>query len=120
MSDQSQSSTTTIGLRPVHDWAVIKILDEHLAGGGRGRTAAGLYLPDTADTERLQIGKVIATGPGRWRDKVAQRVPMAVKVGDTVLFNRRAGIRFKWGGEEYVAVREQTADEQTIVGVLPE
>ena len=46
-------------------------------------TSSGLVIPDTAK-EKPQQGTVTAVGPGRTTDD-GKVVPMAVKVGDTVL-----------------------------------
>ncbi|MHC4575185.1 MAG: co-chaperone GroES, partial [Planctomycetota bacterium] len=45
-------------LRPLDDRVVIKPSD------AEEKTAGGIYLPDTAK-EKPQIGKIIATGPGK-------------------------------------------------------
>jgi chaperonin GroES len=37
---------------------------------------------------------------------MAQFVPLAVKVGDTVLFSKYGGTEVKIGGEEYIILRE--------------
>ena len=48
------------------------------------KTAAGIYIPDTAK-EKPQQGTVVAAGPGK-KDE-----PMEVKVGDQVLYGKYAG-----------------------------
>ena len=48
------------------------------------KTAAGIYIPDTAK-EKPQQGKVIAAGPGK-KDEA-----MEVKPGDVVLYGTYAG-----------------------------
>lgn len=55
------------------------------------KTAAGIYLPDTA-TEKQQIGTVLVVGPARMTDD-GKKVKCEVKAGDQVIF-------VKWGGEE--------------------
>ena len=47
------------------------------------KTAAGLYIPDTAK-EKPQQGVIVAVGPGK-KDE-----PMEVKVGDEVLYGKYA------------------------------
>ena len=57
------------------------------------KTAAGIYLPDTASQERSQLGVVIAAGES---DKIK------VKKGQKVIFRRYGGEEVKIDGEEYL------------------
>ena len=65
-------------------------------------TASGLVIPDTAK-EKPQEGTVLAVGPGRIDDK-GNRVPIDVKVGDTVIYSKYGGTEVKWAGEEYLVL----------------
>lgn len=67
-------------------------------------TKSGIVLPDTAK-EKPQEGTVVAAGPGRVLDD-GRRVPLEVKVGDTVLFAKYAGTEVKLDGEEYLILKE--------------
>ena len=90
---------------------------------GEDRTKVGLYLPPTAmDSQAVQGGTIIATGPGLpmpdladnneepWR--VAMRetrfVPMQARTGDYALFFRKAAVDITFDGERYLVV-PQTA-----------
>ena len=55
----------------------------------RQKTRGGIVLPDAAK-EKPQRGKVIALGPGRLLDS-GERSPIAVAVGDEVLFAKYGG-----------------------------
>ena len=68
------------------------------------KTAGGLFIPDTAK-EKPSKGEVIAVGPGKHADD-GKLVPMAVKVGDMVLFNKYAGTEVKIDGAEHLVMRE--------------
>jgi chaperonin GroES len=68
------------------------------------KTAGGILLPDTAK-EKPQQGKVIAVGPGRLNDN-GSRTPLAVKVGDIVLFGKYAGSDVEVNSKQYKIVRE--------------
>jgi len=68
------------------------------------KTAAGIFLPDTAK-EKPQEGTVVAVGPGRLDEK-GNRIPLEVKVGDTVLFAKYAGTEVKLDDTEYLILRE--------------
>ena len=63
------------------------------------KTAAGLYIPDTAK-EKPQQGKVVACGPGK-KDE-----PMEVKVGDEVLYGKYAGTEVTVDDKKYLIVRQ--------------
>ncbi len=67
-------------------------------------TAGGIVLPETAK-EKPQKGKVIASGDGD-RDDDGDRIPMDVKVGDTVLFAKYAGTEIKLDGKKLLIMRE--------------
>jgi len=56
-------------------------------------TKGGILLPDNAKN-KPQRGTVLAVGPGRQK-KDGTRVPMQLKVGDSVLFTSWAGDEFK-------------------------
>lgn len=53
------------------------------------KTAAGIVLPESAKQKPMR-GRVLAVGPGRWSQTGERRVPMTVKEGDNVLFERYA------------------------------
>ncbi len=63
------------------------------------RTAAGLYIPDTAKEKPIQ-GIVIAVGPGK-KDE-----PMELKAGDTVLYGKYAGTEVTYDDKTYLIMRQ--------------
>lgn len=63
------------------------------------KTAAGLYIPDTAK-EKPQQGVIVAAGPGK-KDE-----PMEVKVGDQVLYGKYAGTEVTVDGKKLLIVRQ--------------
>ncbi len=85
-------------LRPLHDRVVVRRLEEDT------RTPGGVIIPDTAKEKPMQ-GEVLAVGPGA-RDEDGKRIPMDVKVGDTVLFGKWSGTEVKLDGEEVVIMKE--------------
>ena len=87
-------------IRPLNDRILVKRVEE------QGRTTGGLFLPETAK-EKPSQGTVLAVGPG------SGERPMAVEVGDLVVFGRFAGTKVEVGGEEHLILSE---DE--ILGVL--
>ena len=87
-----------MSLKPLNDRVLVKRLESE------ERTASGLYIPDTAK-EKPSKGEVVAVGPGKHADD-GKLVPMAVKVGDMVLFNKYAGTEVKIEKQEYTIVRQ--------------
>jgi chaperonin GroES len=88
----------SISLKPLGSRVVIEPLEEE------DKTATGLYLPETAK-EKPQRGTVLSVGPGD-RDDDGKRIPLDVKVGDTVLFAKYAGTEIKLEGKKLLIMRE--------------
>ena len=86
-------------LRPLGDRVVIRPAAREEA------TRSGIVLPDTSK-EKPQRGEVLAVGPGRVSDE-GKKIPMEVKVGDTVLFAKYAGTEFKLEEEELLILSEK-------------
>ena len=87
-----------MSLKPLNDRVLVKRLESE------ERTASGLYIPDTAK-EKPSKGEVVAVGPGKHADD-GKLVPMTVKVGDMVLFNKYAGTEVKIDGAGHLVMRE--------------
>jgi len=83
-------------LKPLGDRVVVKPKEEEEA-----RTPSGLVIPDTAK-EKPQLGEVLAVGPGEWHE--GERIPMDVKVGDTVFYSKYGGTEVVVDGEEYLVL----------------
>jgi chaperonin GroES len=86
-------------LKPLGSRVVIKALERE------ERTKSGLVIPDTAK-EKPQEGKVLAVGPGD-RDEDGKRIPVELKEGDRVLFQKYAGTEFKLDDEELLILSEK-------------
>ena len=67
-------------------------------------TAGGIVLPETAK-EKPEKGKILSVGPGE-RDDEGKRIPMDVKVGDTVLYAKYAGTEIKVEGKKLLILKE--------------
>jgi chaperonin GroES len=85
-------------VKPLHDRILIKRIET------KEQKKGGIIIPDTAKEKPME-GKVIAVGSGRL-EKDGKRVPLEVKVGDTVLFGKYAGTEIKIDEVEHVIVRE--------------
>jgi chaperonin GroES len=90
------SSATKVAIKPLEDRIVVQ------ANEAETTTASGLVIPDTAK-EKPQEGTVIAVGPGRFDDN-GKRIPLDVKVGDTVIYSKYGGTEVKYAGEEYLVL----------------
>jgi chaperonin GroES len=87
-----------VKLQPLGDRLVVKPTQSE------EKTKSGIYIPDTAK-EKPQEGKVIAVGPGKMTDE-GKRIPMDVKVGDTIIYAKYGGSEIKLDEEELIIVRE--------------
>ena len=85
-------------LKPLDDRIVIKQSE------AEEKTTGGIILPDTAK-EKPQIGKIVATGPGKLLDN-GKRGKMSVKKKDEVLYAKYSGSDVEIDGEKYVILRE--------------
>ncbi len=85
-------------LKPLDDRIVIEQSE------GEEKTTGGIILPDTAK-EKPQIGKIVATGPGKLLDN-GKRSKMSVKKKDEVLYAKYSGSDVEIDGEKYVILRE--------------
>ena len=89
------TTATKVTIKPLEDRVVVQ------ANEAETTTASGIVIPDTAK-EKPQEGTVIAVGPGRFED--GNRVPVDVKVGDTVIYSKYGGTEVKYAGEEYLVL----------------
>jgi chaperonin GroES len=86
---------------------------------GEERTKVGLYLPATAvDTQQVQEGRIVATGPGDpvpdvsvfedepWKEqeRSPRFRPMQARVGDHAIFFRKAAVEITFEGKRYLVV----------------
>lgn len=93
-------------LKPLADRVVIKPKTREET------TKGGIVLPDTAK-EKPQEGTIVAAGPGRVLED-GTRVPLDVKVGDSVLYAKYAGTEYRLDNEEHLILKE--SDILAIVG----
>ena len=84
--------------KPLNDRILVERVDEPTT------TASGIIIPDTAKEKPLR-GSVLAVGPGKMSDD-GSVTPLAVAVGDTVVFGKYAGTELKIDGQERTILRE--------------
>ena len=88
----------SIGFKPLYDKIILKKIEQDQ------KTPGGIIIPDTAK-EKPVTGEVLAIGTGRLDDD-GNVHPLAVKVGDKVLFTKWGGNEVKLHGEEYIILKE--------------
>jgi chaperonin GroES len=86
---------------------------------GEDRTRVGLYLPATAiDTQQVQQGLIVATGPGDpvadvstldeepWKadERTPRFRPMQARIGDHAIFFRKAAVEITFEERRYLVV----------------
>ena len=68
-------------------------------------TKSGIIIPETAEKDRPEQGRVIAVGPGKILEN-GKRQEMEVKKGDLVLFTKYSPSEVKIDKKEYLIARE--------------
>jgi len=84
-----------MNIKPLGDHILIEPIKEE------EKTKAGIFLPETANKEKSEEGKVIATGPGKMTDD-GKILMMSIKPGDKVLFQKYGPNEIKVDGKEYL------------------
>ena len=87
-------------IKPLSDFVLIEPVKEEKT------TKTGIVIPDTAEGEKPQRGKIVSVGPGRLNDK-GERIALSVKEGDLVLFKKYGPDEIKIDGTEYMIGREE-------------
>ena len=87
-----------MNLKPLGDNIIVKTAEAET------QTKSGLILADSAK-EKPQRGEVLAVGEGKFDEK-GKRIPLDVKVGDTVIYSKYGGTEVKLEGEEYLILRD--------------
>ena len=82
---------------PLHNNVLVKRIEEE------SKTAGGIYIPDSAK-EKPSQGEVIAAGTGEFQD--GDKMPMAVKTGNRILFGKWSGTEIKLDGQDYIIMKE--------------
>ena len=86
-----------MNLKPLGDRVVLQIKE------AEEKTETGIYMPETSKEKPLEA-IVIAVGTGEVID--GKKVPLDVKAGDNVIYNKFSGTEIKMGSTEYLIVRQ--------------
>jgi len=87
-------------IKPLSDHILIEPIKEE------EKTKTGILLPETAEKERPEQGKVIAVGPGKRTEK-GEIIPVSVKPGQKVLFTKYGPNEIKVDDKEYLIAKEE-------------
>ena len=87
-------------IKPLSDHILIEPIKEE------EKTKTGILLPETAEKERPEQGKVIACGPGK-RTEDGRIFPISVKPGQKVLFTKYGPNEIKVDNKEYLIAKEE-------------
>ena len=87
-------------IKPLSDHILIEPIKEE------EKTKSGILLPETAEKEKPEQGKVIAVGPGR-KTSAGKIIPIGVAVGQKVLFKKYGPDEIKVDDKEYLIAREE-------------
>lgn len=90
----------TMNIKPLSDHILIEPVKEE------EKTKTGIFLPETASKEKSEQGKVMAVGPGK-KTEDGKIIPMSVKPGDKVLFQKYGPNEIKVDDKEYLIAREE-------------
>lgn len=87
--------------QPVLDWILIQPEEEL-------KQVNSIQLPDSARNKPTK-GTVIAVGSGRLVEEqqgIYKKIPLEIKIGDKVLFEKGSGQPIKENGKEYLFIKE--------------
>lgn len=87
-----------MNVKPLADRIIIRPLE------AEEKTAGGIIIPDAAK-EKPQKGEVVAVGPGKVSDN-GQKIDMALKNGDKVLYGKYSGTEVSIDGVDYLIMKE--------------
>ena len=89
-----------MNIKPLSDHILIEPIKEE------EKTKTGILLPETAEKERPEQGRVISVGPGR-KGKDGKYTPLEVKTGDKVLFTKYGPSEIKIEDKDYLIAKEE-------------
>jgi len=89
-----------MNIKPLSDHILIEPVKEE------EKTKSGILLPDTAEKERPEQGRVVAVGPGR-KTSSGKVIPLEIKPGQKVLFTKYGPNEIKVEDREYLIAKEE-------------
>jgi chaperonin GroES len=89
-----------MNIKPLSDHILIEAIKEE------EKTKGGILLPETAEKERPEQGKVIAVGPGK-KTEDGKIIPLSVQPGQKVLFTKYGPNEIKVDDKEFLIAKEE-------------
>ncbi|MFD1466437.1 co-chaperone GroES [Lapidilactobacillus mulanensis] len=86
-------------LKPLGDRVIVTVEEQE------EQTVGGIVLASNAK-EKPQTGKIVAVGAGTVTDS-GKQLPVSVKEGQTVMFDKYAGSEVKFEGQSYLVLHEK-------------
>ena len=86
-------------LKPLGDRILVKVDEE------KEQTVGGIVLANNAK-EKPQSGEVVAVGAGE-KAPDGKVIPMTLKKGDKVIYDKYAGSEVKYEGNKYLVMHEK-------------
>ena len=86
-------------LQPIGDRVIVKVKDEE------EKTVGGIVLASNAKKKPTE-GEVVAVGEGAYASN-GEKIPMSVKKGDVVLYDRYSGTNVEYEAEKYLVLHEK-------------
>lgn len=97
-----------MSLRPLGDRVLVRRVD------AENKTKSGIIIPD-GNKEKPLTGKIVAIGPGTRHESGKVFPILDIKIGDTVLFAKYAGIEVKIDGETLLLM-----NSEDLLGIMEE
>lgn len=97
---QSKTPTKTksrVAIRPLHDKLLVERDEVQTV------TSAGIFIPESSNTEKPQFATVISVGDGTLDDH-GKRIPLDIKAGDRVILSKWGGTDIKLDGQDYLII----------------
>jgi chaperonin GroES len=95
-------------LKPLSNRVFLEPIEEETT------TESGIVIPETAEKERPQKGRVLGVGPGKLSER-GERILPSVKEGDIVLFKKYGPDEIEIDKRKYLV-----ADEDDILAIIVE
>lgn len=87
-------------LQPIGDRVIVKVKEEE-----EEKTVGGIVLASNAKQKPTE-GEVVAVGEGAYASN-GDKLPMVVKKGDVVLYDKYSGTNVEYEGEKYLVLHEK-------------
>jgi chaperonin GroES len=87
-------------IKPLSDYVLIEPESQEI------QTKSGIFLPETVDKEKPEMGKIVALGPGK-KTPEGKVIPIDAKIGDMVFFTKYGPTEIEVEKKKYLITREE-------------